>query len=72
MRVTITPRGDGLSIGQPEALFEVPPTPMDSAYRDYDYDPVHDRFLFTRPPRGVSERREIALSLGWAKNFPAR
>jgi hypothetical protein len=25
MRVSITARGDDLSIGQPEALFEIPP-----------------------------------------------
>ena len=39
------------------------------SFRDYDYDPAGDRFLFTRPPRGVAERREIALSLGWAKRL---
>ena len=72
MRVSITARGDDLSIGQPEALFEVPPTPNEEAFRDHDYDPIGDRFLFTRPPRGVADRREIALSLGWAKRLKTR
>ncbi|HEX5043814.1 MAG TPA: protein kinase [Candidatus Polarisedimenticolaceae bacterium] len=58
--------GDTLSPGQPQELFEVPPSPTEASYRDYDYDPRTDRFLFTRPPKGTSERREIALSLGWA------
>jgi len=66
VRVPIETRGDELSLGQPEELFEVPPSPTESSFRDYDYDPVGDRFLFTRPPRGVAERREIALSLDWA------
>lgn len=72
MRVGIDTRGDELSIGQPEVMFEVPPTPTESSFRDYDYDPISDRFLFTRPPRGVAERREIAISLGWAKRLKAR
>jgi hypothetical protein len=66
VRVPIQAHGDELSVGQPEELFEVPPSPMEVSFRDYDYDPASDRFLFTRPPRGVTERREIALSLGWA------
>jgi hypothetical protein len=69
MRVPIETRGDELSVGQPEELFEVPPSPTETSWRDYDYDPVSDRFLFTRPPRGVIERREIALSLGWANRL---
>ena len=64
VRVPVEVRGDELSVGQPQELFEVPPSPMESSFRDYDYDPVGDRFLFTRPPRGMIERREIALSLG--------
>jgi serine/threonine-protein kinase len=66
VRVPVQAHGDELSVGQPEELFEVPPSPTENSFRDYDYDPVGDRFLFTRPPRGVIERREIALSLGWA------
>jgi Tol biopolymer transport system component len=69
VRLALVPQGDGLSIGQPETLFDVPPSPIESTYRDYDYDPVHDRFLFTRPPRGVADGREIAVSLGWAKRL---
>ncbi len=69
MRATIQVRGDGLSIGQPERLFEVPPSPTEAAFRDYDYDPIGDRFLFTRPPGGAPERQEIALSLDWAKRL---
>jgi serine/threonine-protein kinase len=72
MSVSIDARGDHLSIGQPEAVFEVPPSPTEIFYREYDYDPTSDRFLFTRPPRGVADRREIALSLGWAKRLKAR
>jgi serine/threonine protein kinase len=64
--VPLAPRGDALSPGQPQELFEVPPSPTEASYRDYDYDRRTDRFLFTRPPRGASERREVALSLGWA------
>ena len=66
VRAPVEFRGDELAVGQPEELFEVPPSPTESSFRDYDYDPVGDRFLFTRPPRGAIERREIALSLGWA------
>jgi serine/threonine-protein kinase len=81
VRVPIEARGDDLAIGQPEEMFEVPPSSTETSFRDYDYDPVGDRFLFTRPPRGVAERREITLSLGWAsrlseqlrsKNAPSR
>jgi len=72
MRVPLAARGADLSIGQMEPLFGVPPTPVESTLREYDYDPAHDRFLFTRPPRGVSEQREIALSLGWAKRLKSR
>ncbi|HEY3176908.1 MAG TPA: protein kinase [Candidatus Polarisedimenticolia bacterium] len=71
-RVSLTVHGDELSIGQPEQLFDVPPSALENTLRDYDYDPVHDRFLFARPPRGVGERREIALSLGWAKRLKSR
>jgi serine/threonine-protein kinase len=71
MRVSLNTRGEDLEIGQPEALFDVPPTPSRDLDRDYDYDPVSDRFLFTRPPR-AAERREIALSLGWTKRLKTR
>ncbi len=69
MRVPIEARGEELSIGQPETLFEVPSSPTEPSFRDYDYDPATDRFLFTRPPRGLAERREIAVSLGWGKRL---
>lgn len=72
MRVPLAARGDDLSIGPAEPLFDVPPTPTESSLREYEYDPVHDRFLFARPPRGVSERREIAVSLSWAKRLKSR
>jgi len=68
-RVALGARGDILSPGQPQELFEVPPSPTEASYRDYAYDPRSDRFLFTRPPRGTSERREVALSLGWAERL---
>ncbi|HET6373763.1 MAG TPA: hypothetical protein VFG76_10670, partial [Candidatus Polarisedimenticolia bacterium] len=71
-RVALTARGNDLSIGQPEPLFDVPPSPLESTIREYDYDSIHDRFLFTRPPRGVGERREIALSLAWATRLTFR
>jgi dipeptidyl aminopeptidase/acylaminoacyl peptidase len=66
MRAAIVVHGDDLSVGVPAPLFEVPPSPTEASYRDYAYDPVSDRFLFTRPPKGSSEMREIAVSLGWA------
>jgi hypothetical protein len=69
VRVPIEVQGDELKIGQPEQLFEVPPSPNESSYRDYAFDPAGDRFLFTRPPKGVAEGREIAISLGWAKRL---
>jgi serine/threonine-protein kinase len=68
-RATVLVNGDALTVGRPEVLFEVPPSPIEYTYRDYDYDPVNDRFLFTRPPRSVTERREIALSIGWANQL---
>jgi hypothetical protein len=72
MRMPLAAHGDELSLGQAEPLFEVPPTPLESTLRDYDYDPVHDRFLFSRPPKWASERREIAVSLGWATRLKSR
>lgn len=69
MRVPLEIRGGELSVGQPEPLFEPPPSPTEATYRDYDYDPKSDRFLFSRPIRGVADRREIALSLGWSKRL---
>jgi hypothetical protein len=69
VRVPIAVRNDELSPGQPEQLFEVPPSPTETSFRDYDYDPVTDRFLFSSPPKGVAERREIAVSLGWANRL---
>ena len=70
--VSIATRDGELSVGQPITLFEVPPSPTEQTFRDYDYDPIGDRFVFTRPPKGVAERREIAVSLGWANRLPQR
>ena len=64
--VTVTARDDQLTIGHPVPLFQVPASPWERSYGDYSYDPVGDRFLFHRAPNAESERREIALSLGWA------
>ena len=72
MRVALETRGVSLGVSQPEPLFELPPSPIEPTYRDYDYDRLRDRFLFTRPPVGVNERREIALSLGWTSRLSAR
>jgi serine/threonine-protein kinase len=72
VRVAVSEHGGTLTFGQPEPLFEAPPTLMEVSFRDYDYDPVHDRFLFTRPPRGEGERREIAVSLGWARRLAGK
>ena len=72
MRVPIEVHGDDLTIGQAEKLFEVPPSPNETSFRDYAYDAAADRFLFTRPPRGFAELREIALSLGWATRLSAK
>ena len=72
VRVPLAMHGNDISIGKLEALFEVPPTPLESTFRDYDYDTVHDRFLFTRHPREMGERREIAVSLGWAGKLASR
>jgi hypothetical protein len=70
MRMPLTTQGDDLTLGQTQQLFEAPPSPNETSFRDYAYDAANDRFLFTRPPRGEGERREIALSLGWAKRLP--
>ena len=70
MRVSVELRGQDVVIGRPEALFEVPPSPMEAAIRDYAYDSRTDRFLFTRLPHGATERREIALSLRWTSRLP--
>ncbi len=72
MRVPLEVRGTELVVGQSRPLFEAPPTPIEATYRDYDYDRAHDRFLFTRPPGGVTENREIALSLGWTNRLAAK
>jgi serine/threonine-protein kinase len=66
VRVPVEPHGNELSLGPVDQLFEPPPSPNETSYRDYGYDPKTDRFLFSRPSRGGSDRREIALSLGWA------
>jgi hypothetical protein len=71
-RVPLEARGAELVVGQPEPLFEATLTPMEPTFRDFDYDRAHDRFLFTRPPAGTNERREIALSLGWTSRLAAR
>ena len=68
--VPLTARGDVLAIGPMKPLFDVPTSPVEQTIRDYDYDPAHDRFLFSHPPTGVSERREIALSVGWVRRLP--
>jgi hypothetical protein len=69
MRVTLEARGNEIVAGQPQPLFEAPLSPTEPTYRDMDFDAAHDRFLITRPPAGVNERREIALSLGWASRL---
>jgi serine/threonine-protein kinase len=72
MRVSLQVAGTELVVGQPEPLFTASPSPTEPTYRDFDYDRAHDRFLFTRPPAGVNERREIALSLGWTSRLDAQ
>jgi dipeptidyl aminopeptidase/acylaminoacyl peptidase len=71
-RAPIEVRGDELTVGQPEELFEMPPSPTETSFRDYVYDARSDRFLVTRPPRGFAEPREIALSLDWAARLKSR
>ena len=63
--VKLTVHGNDIVLGQPVSLFEPPTSPAELTFRDYSYDPRSDRFLFTRPPAGTDERREIALSIGW-------
>ena len=72
MRVTLEVQGAELVVGQPVPLFEATPTPTEPTYRDFDYDRTNDRFLFTRPPAGVSERRGLELSLGWTARLAAK
>ena len=71
MRVPLDVRGNELAVGQPQALFDAPLSPTEPTYRDMVYDSSRDSFLFTRPPSGVNERREIALSLGWTSHLKA-
>ena len=68
-RVPLHMQGTELVAGPAEPLFDVPPSPTETSFRDYDYDPIGDRFLFTRPPRGVGERREIAISIAWTRGL---
>jgi Tol biopolymer transport system component len=70
-RVPLVERAGELTLGAPERVFEPPPGTFEPAYRDFDYDRARDRFLFTRPASGSSERREIALSIGWANRLDA-
>ena len=67
--VGLSPRGNDLVVGAMTTLFEVPASPVEPTLRDYDYDPRSDRFLFTRPPAGTDERREIALSIAWGRQL---
>ena len=67
----LTPGPSGIAVGTVTALFEVPASPIEPTFRDYSYDPNSDRFLFTRPPSGTDERREIALSIGWGRRLAA-
>ena len=67
--VRLLPRGNDLGVGAVTTLFEVPASPVEPTLRDFDYDPRSDRFLFTRPPAGTDERREIALSIGWGRRL---
>ena len=71
MRVLLQVRGAELLIGQPEPTFGAPLSPAEPTFGDMDYDPKRDSFLFTRPPTGTNERREIALSLGWTSRLAA-
>ncbi len=63
--VMVREQSGDLVFSQPVALFEPPGSPTDITFRDYSYDHRHDRFLFTRPPTGTEERREVAVSVGW-------
>jgi hypothetical protein len=72
MRVPLVSHGAELMVGQPEPLFEATSSPTEPTYRDMDYDRAHDRFLFTRPPGGIRERRGIELSLGWTSRLAAK
>jgi serine/threonine-protein kinase len=72
LRAATDLRGSEPVLGAPEQLFDTPPSPTESTFGDYEYDPVSDRFLFTRPPKGMADRREIAVSIGWAKRLHDR
>jgi len=67
--VGVTVGADELTLGRPVALFGVPSSFIENTFGDYSYDPRSDRFLFTRPPEGSDERREIALSIGWGRRI---
>ena len=56
-------------MGRPETLCELPYAVWEPAYRDLDYDRVHDRFLVTRPATGAEEYHGIQLSLGWTSRL---
>jgi hypothetical protein len=42
---------------------------LEPAYRDLDYDRIHDRFLVTRSATNTHEYRGIQLSLGWTSRL---
>ena len=69
MRVPLEVQGMEMVVGQPQPLFDTPLSPTEPTYRDMDFDPRRDQFLITRPPAGVNERRELALSLGWVSHL---
>jgi hypothetical protein len=70
--VRVTHAGDEVRVSVPKPLFEVPPSPIQAQIRDHSYDPHTDRFYFLRPREGTDERREIALSIGWAAHLDDR
>ena len=69
--MSVSPSGSGVTVGKPVTLFPAPSTLELAAVRGYSYDPHSDRFLFTKPPAGTDELREIAVSIGWGRRLDA-
>lgn len=50
-------------------MFELPYAVWEPAYRDFDYDRIHDRFLVTKPAADSDVYHGISLSLAWTSRL---
>ncbi|MBI3834154.1 MAG: serine/threonine-protein kinase [Planctomycetes bacterium] len=68
----ITIEGNGLSVGTPKKLFDIPAgRRYEQSLRPYDIAPDGSRFLFTRAARPEMEGRHINVVLNWREEAKA-